>query len=439
MSKENSRDQFRSQTGFILACIGSAVGMGNIWMFPIRVHQFGGAAFLIPYLIFIVTIGYTGIVEEISFGRAFRSGPVGAFEKATLTKNSKVGKYIGYIPVIGSLGIAIGYSVVVGWSLRFLVGSVTGSMFEVESAKYFADLGTSMGSLRWHFLAILICFIIMIGGISKGIEKVNKVMMPAFFFLFIALAIKISTLPGAEEGYKFLFHPDFEKLKNPLAWIYALGQAFFSLSLAGSGTLVYGSYLSNDEDAPRSAKFTVVFDTIAAVLAAMVIIPALYAYDIKTDGGPVLMFITMPTIFKNMSGGNIASILFFGAVLFAGITSLVNLYETSIELLEQKFGFVRIRAVLLILTLGFLVGLGLENANNLGAWMDILSIYVIPLGALLAGVIFSWVLPKNFILDEVSKGRSKRIGDFYYIKVKYLYCGVTLLVYILGLVFGSIG
>lgn len=439
MEEKNSRDQFRSQTGFILACIGSAVGMGNIWMFPIRVHQFGGAAFLIPYLIFIITIGYTGIVEETCFGRAFRSGPVGAFESATKLRGSNIGKYIGYIPVIGSLGIAIGYSVVVGWIIRFAVGSLTGSMLNSETSQYFSELSVSYGSLIWHFIAILICFIIMVGGISKGIERVNKVMMPAFFFLFVALAIKVSTLSGASEGYKFLFSPNLEKLKDPLTWIYALGQAFFSLSLAGSGTLVYGSYLSNKEDAPRSAKFTIVFDTIAAILAAVVIIPAIYAYNIETTGGPVLMFITMPTIFKNMAGGRIASIIFFGAVLFAGITSLINLYETSVELLEQKFGFTRTRAVLIILLIGFGVGVSLENANNLGAWMDILSIYVIPLGALLAGIIFAWVLPKEFILDEVSKGRSKRIGDLYYYKVKYLYCGVTLLIYILGLIFGSIG
>lgn len=440
MKKDNTRDQFRSQTGFILACIGSAVGMGNIWMFPIRVHQFGGAAFLIPYLIFIITIGYTGIVEEMCFGRAFRSGPVGAFEGATQTRGSNIGKYIGYIPVIGSLGIAIGYSVVVGWIIRFAFGSVTGAVVNAnDSVMYFQEIAGPYGSLIWHFLAILICFIIMVGGISKGIERVNKVMMPAFFFLFVALAIKVSTLEGASEGYKFLLSPDINKLKDPLTWIYALGQAFFSLSLAGSGTLVYGSYLSNKEDAPRSAKFTILFDTFAAILAAGVIIPAIYAYNIETTGGPILMFVTMPTIFKNMAGGKISSIIFFGAVLFAGITSLINLYETSVELLQQKFGFSRVRAVLIILTLGFLVGISLENADNLGAWMDALSIYVIPLGALLAGIMFSWVLSKEFILDEVSKGRSKRIGDLYYIKVKYLYCGVTLLVYILGLIFGSIG
>jgi len=439
-TKESGRDQFSSQWGFILACIGSAVGMGNIWLFPFRVGQFGGAAFLIPYFIFVALIGYTGVVEEMCFGRSMRTGPHGAFLKATRMRGSDAGAVIGWIPVIGSLGIAIGYSVVVGWIIRFAVGAFSGSMLAAEnSGAYFGTIAGPFSSLPWHIIAIVGCFIIMAAGVSSGIEKVNKVMMPTFFGLFVILAIRVATLPNAGAGYKFLFKTDWSELADIKTWVFALGQAFFSLSLAGSGTVVYGSYLKDDEDALTSAKFTAVFDTFAAMLAALVIIPAVFVYNLEPSAGPPLMFITMPMIFKEMPAGTLFSIIFFVAVLFAGITSLINLYETPVEMLQQKFKLSRKVALAVVLGLGLAVGLIVEDGNILGTWMDVISIYIIPLGALLAGVMFFWVCGKDFVLDEVSKGRIKRASSAYVVQGKYIYCGLTLIVYILGIFYGGIG
>lgn len=437
---EENRDQFASKWGFILACIGSAVGMANIWLFPIRLGQFGGAAFLIPYFIFVAFIGYTGVVEEMCLGRAMRSGPLAAFTKATKTRNSNAGAILGWIPVIGSFGIAIGYAVVVGWIIRFTVASFTGSMLGAEdSGAFFGAIAGPMSSLPWHILAIGMAFFIMVAGVSSGIEKVNKVMMPLFFVMFIILAIRSFTLEGATEGYKFLFIPDFAKLSDPKTWAFALGQAFFSLSLAGSGTVVYGSYLSDKENAPSSAIYTSVFDTMAAMLAALVIIPAVFAYGIEPSAGPPLMFITMPIVFKQMPFGAVFAAIFFVAVLFAGITSLINLFETPVELLQEKMKIKRLPAVAIILGLGFLCGLPLEDGNQLGTWMDIISIYVIPLGALLAGIMFFWVLTKDVVLSEVSKGMPHQVTENYYLVGKYVYCGVTVIVYILGIFYGGIG
>lgn len=437
---ESKRDQFNSKWGFILACIGSAVGMGNIWLFPFRVGQFGGAAFLIPYIIFVAVIGYTGVVEEMCFGRAMKTGPHGAFLKATRMRGSEAGNYIGWIPVIGSLGIAIGYTVVVGWIIRFAVGAFTGSMLAAEnSGAYFGTIAGPLSSLPWHIIAIAFSFFVMVAGVSAGIEKINKIMMPTFFTLFIILAIRVATLPKALDGYKFLFKPDWSALANIKTWVFALGQAFFSLSLAGSGTVVYGSYLNDSEDARTSAKYTAIFDTLAAMIAALVIIPAVFAYGLEPAAGPPLMFITMPMIFKEMPAGTLFSIIFFIAVLFAGITSLINLYETPVELMQQKFNLSRKAALAIVLGLGFAVGLVVEDGNVLGTWMDAISIYIIPLGALLAGVMFFWVAGKDFVLNEVSKGRLKRVGDSYAIQGKYIYCGLTLIVYILGIFYGGIG
>ena len=216
------RDHFASKWGFILACIGSAVGMGNIWLFPFRVGQFGGAAFLIPYFIFVALIGYTGVVEEMSFGRAMRTGPHGAFTKATQSRGSNSGEVIGWIPVIGSLGIAIGYTVVVGWIIRFTIGAFTGGMLTAEnSGAYFGEIAGPFGSVGWHIFAIVLIFIIMIAGISSGIEKVNKVMMPAFFVMFIILAIRAVTLPERKKDIPS-FKPDFKVLADPKTWVFAL-------------------------------------------------------------------------------------------------------------------------------------------------------------------------------------------------------------------------
>ena len=413
MQNGSNRDQFSSQWGFILACIGSAVGMGNIWLFPFRVGQFGGAAFLIPYILFVIVIGYTGVVEEMCFGRAMKTGPHGAFLKATHIRGSQAGAVIGWIPVIGSLGIAIGYTVVVGWIIRFMTGACTGSLLAAEnSGAYFGAIAGPFASLPWHGIAVGGCFIIMAAGISSGIEKVNKVLMPAFFVLFIILAVRVATLPKSAEGYAFLFQTDWRKLADVKTWVYALGQAFFSLSLAGSGTIVYGSYL---------------------------IIPAVFVYNLEPSAGPPLMFITMPVIFKEMPAGALFAVIFFTAVLFAGITSLINLYETPVELLQQKFKLSRKVSLAIVLGIGFAAGLIVEDGAVLGTWMDVISIYIIPIGALLAGIMFFWVCGEDFVLAAVSKGSRKLVPKSYALQGKYVYCGLTLIVYILGIFYGGIG
>ncbi|PRR78680.1 Sodium:neurotransmitter symporter family protein [Clostridium liquoris] len=440
VSVDGNRDAFSSKFGFIVACIGSAVGMGNIWLFPYRVGQFGGAAFLIPYFVFVILLGFTGVIGEMSFGRAMGTGPLGAFKKALERRGKKHGDLIGLIPVIGSLGIAIGYSVVVGWILRFTVGSITGSMVNAQdSGAYFGAIAGRMGSVNWHMLALAITFIVMLAGVSNGIEKVNKVMMPAFYILFIILAIRVVTLPGAMEGYKYLFVPRWEYLGDPKTWVYALGQAFFSLSLAGSGTVVYGSYLKKTEDVVESAKYVAIFDTIAAMLAALVIIPSVFAFSMDPGAGPALMFITMPNVFKQMPAGQLFSIFFFIAVLFAGVTSLVNLFETPIETLQERFKLSRKASVAVIALIGAVTGIILEDGDMLGAWMDVISIYVIPLGALLSAIMFYWVCGSKFAREQVQLGRKNELGSWFEPMTKYVFCGLTIIVYILGIFYGGIG
>lgn len=442
MERSAKRDSWGSKWGFILACIGSAVGMGNIWLFPARVSAYGGATFLIPYFIFVVIIASTGVIGEMSFGRATRSGPIHAFGYATKQRfgTERPGKMLGLIPVVGSLALAIGYSVVVGWIFKYLFHAFNGSLISLERVDEFNDMfgATATSNPVWQVLGMVVTLVIMAFGIGKGIEKANKIMTPLFYVLFIGLAVYIFTLPGASNAYRYIFVLNPEGLLDPMVWVYALGQAFFSLSVAGNGTLIYGSYLSDGDDVPHDARMVAIFDTCAAMLAALVIIPAMaVAGESLTGGGPGLMFIFLPNVLRMIPGGGILMIIFFLAVVFAALTSLVNLFEAPTATLQELFHLKRPVAVAIIGGVGVVVGLII--APNVSPWMDVCSIYICPLGAMLAGIMFFWVCKKDFVLEQVNLARSKPLGAWFYPMAKYVFCGVTILVLALGAVLGSIG
>ena len=431
------RDQFSDRWGFILACIGSAVGMANVWAGPYRAAKYGGGAFLVAYLIIAIFLGMVGVAGEIAFGRWGRTGPLGTFRKA-LTEKGKGLRNIGAIPIVGSLAIGIGYAVIIGWVLRYMTGAATGAMMTEDTGAYFGAITGNFGSVGWHLLGLVLALVVMIAGVSGGIEKINKFMMPLFYVLFIIMAIRVAFLPGAAEGYKYLFIPRWEYLANPDTWIYALGQCFFSLSLAGSGTVVYGSYLEDGEDVITCARRIAIFDTMAALLASMVVIPAVFAFGLDPSSGPPLMFITMPAIFQSIAGGRLIALIFFVAILFAGLTSIVNLFETPIEALQQRMGLSRRNASFLIVGMAAAVGVFIENGNVVGTWMDAVSIYIIPIGALISAVLLFWVMGTDFARQQMGQGRKEPVGQWVHYLGKYVFCFVTLAVIILGIVRGGI-
>ena len=437
------RDSFNNKWGFILACIGSAVGMGNIWMFPTRVSMYGGGSYLIPYFIFVALIGFTGVIGEMSFGRATKSGPVDAFGYACETKNKrKLGEAIGFIPVLGALAMAIGYTVVMGWILKYMIGAFTGKSLAPADTEGFAasfgSMASAFGNNVWQIVALVIGIIILMFGVGRGIEKANKIMMPVFFILFAVLGIYVAFQPGAIEGYKYIFRVDPEAFADPKTWIFALGQAFFSLSVAGNGTLIYGSYLSDNEDIPAAAGRVALFDTIAALLAALVIIPAMATTGAQLNqGGPGLMFIFLPALFKSMPGGYIVAIIFFVAVFMAGLSSLINLYEAPIATIQEKLHLGRKASCAIIAAIALIVSICIQGIVS--GWMDILSIYICPLGAGLAGIMFFWICGKKYVETQVNTGRDKKFTDKFYPICKYIFCPVCFLVLILGIVLGGIG
>lgn len=432
----NKNGNFKSTVGFVLACVGSAVGMGNIWMFPYRLGQYGGAAFLIPYLIFIALFGLVGLSAEFALGRMAKTGTLGAY--AYCWKN-KFGKYIGWLPLLGSLGIAIGYSVILGWVFRSIQGVLTNELLTNDIPAFFTNMTQSFSNVPCHFLVLFVTCLLLFTSATNAIEKVNKVLMPAFFILFIILAIRVSLFNGAIEGYKFLFVPKWEYLLNKETWIMAMGQAFFSLSITGSGMIVYGAYLKDDVDIPKASMQTAIFDTIAAMLAALAIMPAVFSFGIDPVSGPSLMFLTLPEVFKQMPLGNFFALFFFVSVAFAGITSLINMLEAVCESWQNRFHISRKKAVLLCGIITFIISVCIENGDIVGKWMDVVTIYIIPFAALLGAITIYYILGWNALKQELDKGRKKPVGPTFKFLGKYVYVFLAIIILILGILYNGIG
>lgn len=431
--------KFTSSAGAVLAAVGSAVGMGNIWLFPYRVGQYGGGAFLIPYFLFVALFSYVGLSGEFAFGRLTGTGARGSFDYAMKSRGRKGGSVLGILPLLGVLGIAIGYSVVVGWVLRYAAGSLTGSLLASQPDAYFDQLAVSFGSIPWHFLVIAATVVILVLGVTAGIEKISKFMMPAFYVFFLIIAVRVAFLPGAVEGYRYLLEPDWSYLLKFETWVMAMGQAFFSLSINGAGMLIYGSYMKKSENIIRQSVMTAVLDTMAALLSGFAILPAVFAFGIAPNSGPSLMFITIPRVFQQMPGGRILSLFFFVSVLFAGITSLINMLEAVGESLSKGVRLPRKAAMVVVGCVTFGVSLFLESLPAMGAWLDAVTIYIAPFGAVLAAVMIYWVLGLKAIRAELMEGRTRPLGRAFDLLSKYVYVFLSAAVLVLGIVYGGIG
>ncbi len=438
--KRHVNGGFSSSFGFVLACVGSAVGLGNIWLFPYRLGQYGGAAFLLPYILFVALFGLVGLSAEFALGRLAGTGTLGAYKYCfNRIGKGKLGQILGWIPLLGSLGIAIGYSIIIGWVIRSFAGSLTGTILTEDSAAYFAAAAQHLGSVPWHVLAVGTAVVILLCNAVSGIEKANKILMPVFFLLFVVLAVRVAFLPGATVGYEFLFVPKWEYLLRADTWVMAMGQAFFTLSITGSGMIVYGSYLNKKENIPRASVQTAVFDTIAALLAALAIMPAVFAFGIAPDRGPSLMFVTLPNVFRQMPMGRLFAAIFFLSVCFAGITSLMNMFEAVIESWQYRFGLKRRLSVLLCGGIVLGVGLFLEHGDSVGWWMDFITIDIVPIGAVLGAISVYYILGYRKIKEEMDQGRERPLPVVFGALAKYVYVPLTVIVLILGFLYNGIG
>lgn len=437
MEKKHGKS-FGSRWGFILASVGSAVGMANVWGFPNKMGANGGGAFLLVYLLFVVIFSYVGLPAEFAIGRRAGTGTLGAYAYAWGTrgkKAEKVGGTLAWLPLAGSLCIAIGYSVIVAYVLKALVDSLTSTLMHTDTAEWFASFSeTGFSVVPYHVIVVVGTLLTLFLG-AHSIEKSNKVMMPLFFLIFLALAVRAAFLPGVAEGYRFMLIPRWEALKNPTVWITAMGQAFFSLSVTGSGMIVYGAYLDKKEDVIGVSRHTALFDTIAAVVAALVIIPACFSYGVDVGAGPGLLFVTLPKILQNIPLGRLFAVILYLAMIFAGVSSLQNMFEAVAESLLHRFPRLNRWVVLgIICAICLGCGIGMEAISKWGPWMDLVSIYIIPIGATLGAVTWFWVMKKDELLSAVGEGSEKHRGGLWYAVGRYIYVPLAMILCAVALI-----
>ena len=398
------RSQWASSLGFLLATAGAAIGLGNLWKFPYLMGRNGGFTFLIIYLIFVVVLGIPVMITEMAVGRSTQKSAVAAYHKL----GGKKAAVIGVLGVLAAFLILSYYSVIGGWIIKYIVSYATTLSAPADFAAYTAQ---TWEPILWHLVFMAMTIVICYVG-TKGIEKVSKVMMPGLFILLLVLIVRSVTLPGAEKGLAFIFQPSGEGLTFS-AINAALGQVFYSLSLAMGITLTYGSYLQKKENIPGNCAKIAGMDTMAAVMAGVAIFPAVFSFGLEPTQGPVLIFDTLPQVFANIPAGSAFAILFFVLMLFAAVTSSIALLECVSSFAMDNFHWSRRKATVI---LGVLIALlGIPSSLSFGVLSD-LSILgynffdficmitdniLLPLGGLLMCIFVGWVWGPKMLVEEI--------------------------------------
>ena len=434
MKEQKSRSNFSSKLGFVLSAAGSAVGLGNIWRFPYLAAKYGGGIFLLVYLILVVTFGYTMIVAESALGRMTRKSPVGAYRHFGKGFGFKFG---GWINAIIPLLIVPYYSVIGGWVLKYLYAFITSDITEIASDTYFTDF-ISNGTLveNWFLVFTLIIIIILFMGVQNGIERVSKFMMPILVVLAIIIAIYSVTRPGALSGVKYFLVPNPENF-SWMTIVAAMGQMFYSLSIAMGILVTFGSYMKDEMSIESATSNVEIFDTGIAILAGLMIIPAVFSFSggdpSVLKAGPSLMFITMPKIFASMGFGRPVGIMFFLLVFFAAMTSAIALAESVISTFEDELHISRKKSAVILaivmIALGTLSSLGygpLATVTVIGMqfldFFDFLTNSVtMPIAAMATCILIIRVITIDKIGEEITKNGApfKRKVVFKYM-IKYL-------------------
>jgi Na+-dependent transporters of the SNF family len=424
---------FSGNIGYILAVAGSAVGLGNIWRFPYLAAKYGGGIFLLVYLILMLTFGYAMIISETAIGRMTGKSPVGAFSSFGNRKWLKAGGWINaLIPIL----ILPYYSVIGGWVVRYVAAYLRGQADALATDAFFGEfIGNSVASEICFAVFVLAAFFVIIAGVKNGIEAVSKIIMPALVVLAVITAIYSVTRPGALAGVKYFLVPNFKDF-SIMTVVAALGQMFYSLSLAMGILITYGSYLKKDSDIEKNTTRVEWFDTGIAILAGLMIIPAVFAFtggDIRTlRAGPSLMFITLPKVFDSMGFGNLIGSVFFIMVFFAALTSAISLFETSTATISEQLGLNRILSSFIVLVISLL--LGSASVFGYGIWsfvnifgMQILDFFdfltnsvMMPVSALFTCLLVIRVIGFEGIAREVKLSSQFRRQPMYYFITKYI-------------------
>jgi neurotransmitter:Na+ symporter, NSS family len=405
-----SRGTWSGAAGFILASIGSAVGLGNIWRYPYITGQYGGAAFILLYIGCVLAVGIPLIIAEFLIGRKTQRNPVGAF--STLRPGSPW-VFTGWLGIVSAFTILSYYAVVGGWVLHYVYLSLINS-FANKSAEQVTDLFVSMNvtpelQIFWLAVFMLVTIVIVSKGVSSGLEAGNKIMMPLLFALLILLSIYALQTGGAASGLEFLLRPRWQKI-GPTAVLEALGQALFSLSL-GMGTMItYGSYLSRRSNLVRSAFFVAAGDTLVAVLAGLVVFPLVFSFGLEPSAGPGLIFRTLPIAFAQLPGGYWVALGFFILLSFAALTSSISLLEVASAYFIDEQGWSRNKTAWSLGVVIFLLGIPSAIDETFLGYMDgFATNYLLPIGALLIAIFTGWALTQKERKDEFSESAGVRL------------------------------
>ncbi|MBZ0264710.1 sodium-dependent transporter [bacterium] len=413
----DSRETWGSKLGFVLAAAGSAIGLGNIWRFPYVLGENGGFAFLIIYVACVLLIGIPIMGAELAIGRASRRNPVGAFREL-MPKSAWF--LVGVVGLITGVIILSYYSVVAGWTVAYLVNSVTGVVTSHANAdaagEAFSSFVSSSGkTVLYHFVFMFLCVFVVYQGVKGGIERYSKILMPTLLALLFLLIFRAVTLPGSGEGLKFLFNPDFSKL-NVDVLLMAMGQAFYSLSLGMGVMITYGSYLDRQSNLFENATTVAGLDMGIAILSGIAIFPAVFAMGFEPTAGPGLTFQVLPMVFSALPAGQILAILFFALLTIAAITSAISLLEVMVSFATDELHWTRSRATFIMAALAFI--LGVPSALSFGVWSDFkifglgffdLSDYLtanilLPVGGIFIAIFAGWAWKRAAVEAELRDG-----------------------------------
>ncbi len=436
-----NRNSFTGKIGFVLAAAGSAVGLGNIWRFPYLAAKYGGGIFLLVYLILSLTFGFALMTAEIAIGRKTGQSAVGAFGKL----NSKF-KFVGVLAAIIPSIILPYYSVIGGWVTKYFATYISGGVTAAASDTYFTDFIAKPGEpILWFIIFIGVTAAVVMLGVQKGIENVSKIMMPVLVVLTLFIAVFTMFQPGAWEGVLYYITPDFSKFSATTV-LAAMGQLFYSMSLAMGIMITYGSYMKKDVNLESSVHQIEIFDTGVAFLAGLMIIPSVFVFSGGSaealGKGPSLMFITLPKVFESMPGGAIIGAVFFLLVLFAALTSSISLMETVVSIFEDKFNLGRIKTCLLVLAGCILLGIPSSLGNGVWSSFTIIGLGILdffdfisnsvlmPIVAFLTCVFVGYILKPKALIDEVKISSPFKGEKLFVVVIKYIapVCIVLILV-----------
>ena len=438
---EKKRTQFSGKIGFILAAAGSAVGLGNIWRFPYLAAEYGGGTFLFFYILFAITFGFSLMIAEVALGRKTGRGVVGTFQSL-----DKRFTFMGWLTMLVPILTLPYYSVTGGWVMHYGMLFLTGQGAKTAETGFFQSFSANpLWPVFWLCIFVAISCIIVMFGVKKGIERTSKIFLPILIVLNIAIAIYVMTLPGALDGVLYYITPDFSKLSFGTI-IAALGQLFYSMSLAMGITITYGSYMKKDTNIEKSTFTIGIFDTGIAFFSGLMIIPAIFAISpggsTEFGQGSTLMFTTMPQVFAGMPGGQVVGAVFFVLVFLAAITSSIGLMEAIVAAIQDKFGWKRIPVCIGILL--FSIALGICSSLGFGIWdgvqifgksildsFDFLTNNILmPIVALCTCIFIGFFLKPKSIIDEVQETAPFRLKGLYVVFTKWLapVCIVIILV-----------